>query len=112
MLSILFTGMALCEAEEHVDRRNQPFVTIRMTALDAEGAAVQVSVVTFSRQAAEALRSVKVGDEIAIAGHASVNRWTDANGGTQVGLNVKARRVMTIADAGPHWTPNQRAAEA
>ena len=107
MLSLLFTGMLTSEPEHRVDRRTRPIVTARMTAIDAEGAVIGVSVVAFDRSACAALGGLKVGDEVAIAGHASINRW-EKDGHQHVGLNVKATRVLTIHDAGIHLMPRVR----
>jgi len=111
MLSVLFTGMLISEPEEHLDRRNRSIVVARLTAIDAEGAVVLVSVIAFSRSAAAALAGLKQGDEVAIAGHASINRW-EKDGGEHVGLSVKVTRVLTLQDAGPHLTPKERDARA
>lgn len=108
MLSVLFTGMLTSEPEERFDRRNRPITTVRMTALDAEGSVVSISAIAFGQAAVAGLAGLKCGDEVAIAGHASVNRW-DKDGAPQFSLNVKVTRVMTMRDAGEHITPGERA---
>jgi hypothetical protein len=108
MLSVLLSGTLSANPEERFDRRNQPFTSARMTVVDAEGAAVMVSLIAFSPEARDALRRLRYGDDVAIAGHATLNRWE--KGGRQfVGLDVKANRVLSSRDAGVHLTPQERA---
>lgn len=107
MLSVLFTGMLISEPEERLDRKKRPITTVRMTALDAEGAVVAISAIAFTLAASAGLAGLKCGDEVAIAGHASINRW-DKAGAPQFGLNVKVTRVMSIRDAGMHLVASER----
>lgn len=125
MLSVLFTGMLNAPASWRDDpnRAGRKIVTARMTALDSEGVVVHVRVVAFAHEACETLVRMHEGDEVAIAGHLSMRRWKRGEE-PQMGLSVRATRVMTLADAGPapadqsiadvgpHLTPQERAARA
>ncbi|MCW5664029.1 MAG: single-stranded DNA-binding protein [Piscinibacter sp.] len=108
MLSCLFTGTVGRAPEQRLDRRLRPIATAGLEVIDAEGATVLASLIAFRPAAVAALAGLQLGDEIAIVGHASLSRWTDGDGREHAGLNVVVSRVLTLADAGVHATPQER----
>ncbi|WP_128000936.1 single-stranded DNA-binding protein [Piscinibacter defluvii] len=108
MLSCLFTGTVVRAPEQRLDRRLRPIATAGLEVIDAEGATVLVSIIAFRPAAVEAIGRLQIGEDVAIAGHASLSRWKDGDGRQQMGLNVTVGRFLTAADAGMHHTPVER----
>jgi hypothetical protein len=107
MLSVLTTCMLTSEPEHRLDRNGRRVTTVRATCIDAQGGVINVSLITFSKYASADLEGLVAGDEIAVVGHASINRWQQ-DGKEQVGLNVKVTRVISHRDAGQHLLPSER----
>lgn len=96
MLTALIAGKVVgADPETREGKNGKPYTTCRVAAMQEDGERALCSVIAFG-SAAEALARLRKGDDLTVAGRASVQGWADKTSGEpKAGLRVVAEHVLS-----------------
>jgi single-stranded DNA-binding protein len=98
MFNVLIAGTALDEPLERLNAAGETRVHVTLSVLDGNGAQRHIACTAINRRVQQAILQLRTGDNVAISGHASINRFPERRGNRLVNLRVIATRVLTLHD--------------
>jgi single-stranded DNA-binding protein len=99
MIAALISGRLCGQPQTHTARNGAPFVTGKVRA-SLDGETVYVSLITFHASAIAALTALADGDNVALAGEASLRTWKDKDGTVRPALDLTVSQVLTTYHVG------------
>lgn len=94
MIDGIVAGRLHTDAEQRVDKFGKAFTVVKMKASTAEGEGVLVNVIAFDAACQDALRRLREGDAVALAGALTPRVWTDKQGNARPALDMVAHRSL------------------
>ncbi|MCO4093302.1 MAG: single-stranded DNA-binding protein [Acidovorax sp.] len=94
MIDGIVAGRLHTDAEQRVDKFGKAFTVVKMKAGTGEGEAVLVNVIAFDHACQGALRLLREGDAVALAGALTPRVWTDKQGNARPALDMVAHRAI------------------
>ncbi|AOG23858.1 single-stranded DNA-binding protein [Acidovorax sp. RAC01] len=104
MIDGIVAGRLHTDAEQRVDKFGKAFTVVKMKASTGEGESVLVNVIAFDGACQDALRRLREGDAVALAGTLTPRVWTDKQGNARPALDMVAHRALVTEaplDTGP-----------
>ena len=99
MIDGLVAGRIFGESAQRVDKAGKAFTVAKVRATTGDGELLFVNVIAFEERVCDALRNLRDGDAVALAGALTPRVWTDKQGNVRPALDMLALRVLTVQEA-------------
>ena len=99
MIDGLVAGRIFGESAQRVDKAGKAFTVAKVRAATADGELLFVNVIAFEERVCDALRNLRDGDAVALAGALTPRVWTDKQGNVRPALDMQALRVLSVQEA-------------
>lgn len=97
MIRALIDGELFRASEQRIGKAGKPFATAKMTAKQADGESVFVSLICFDADLVERLAGLNAGMALAVAGRVSLTTYTGKDGTAKAGMDVVAEELAALA---------------
>lgn len=94
MIEGLVAGRLMGDPERRVGKGDSMYVVAKVRAQNNDGDHVIVNVIAFDDEAARALRVLRDGDAVSLAGSLNPKVWTDKQSVVRAALDMVAQRVL------------------
>ncbi|MCI1711862.1 MAG: hypothetical protein LKM39_17150 [Chiayiivirga sp.] len=95
MIDALMSGRLTADPKSGTSKNGKQFVTARVMVDIGGEERIGVSLIAFSESACAALLALNTGDSAALAGEFTPTQWTDKEGNTRLGGDLKVHGVLT-----------------
>ena len=99
MIDGLVAGRIFGESAQRVDKAGKAVTVAKVRATTADGELLFVNVIAFEERVCDALRNLRDGDAVALAGALTPRVWTDKQGNVRPALDMQALRVLSVQEA-------------
>jgi hypothetical protein len=96
MMDGLVAGKLLGDPEQRVGKGDSRFMVAKVRAQAGDGEHLIVNVIAFDDAPCTALRGLRDGDSVALAGSLTPKAWTDKQGNVKPALDLVAHRVLSV----------------